>query len=296
MTGEGGELAGVVVPAAGLGTRLMPLTESVPKEMLPLGQTPVSLGVLLEAAEAGVRDVVFVLAEGKAPLRQWLESQEGRWPFRLHTAVQPSPRGVRDAVERGRALLPPGPYAVLFPDYVHLPDQSGLRQLIRAWRARGERSMAIGVYQVLAHHVGIMGRTSRVRFTAADVPGEALQRGAGEASAASVPGPAPGCSARVGLLESGSASVGAWHTTFAEVRGAAYEDALGWVLAQQGEATQGRDASDVAHLAALRRLVSLGEFWGVRLSGDVLDMGIPSGYAHLRTLFEQGDARWRMGA
>ena len=54
-----------VIPAAGLGTRFLPVTRSVPKELLPILDRPMLQYVVAEAAEAGITDVIIVTSPGK---------------------------------------------------------------------------------------------------------------------------------------------------------------------------------------------------------------------------------------
>ena len=54
-----------VIPAAGLGTRFLPATKAVPKELLPIVDTPTIQYIVAEAVAAGVRDVILVVARGK---------------------------------------------------------------------------------------------------------------------------------------------------------------------------------------------------------------------------------------
>ena len=54
-----------VIPAAGLGTRFLPATKAVPKELLPIVDTPTIQYIVAEAVAAGVRDVILVCARGK---------------------------------------------------------------------------------------------------------------------------------------------------------------------------------------------------------------------------------------
>ncbi len=55
-----------VLPVAGLGTRFLPVTKSVPKEMLPIADRPCLEYIVAEAVEAGLTDLVFVTGAGKA--------------------------------------------------------------------------------------------------------------------------------------------------------------------------------------------------------------------------------------
>src|SRR5579872_6839430 len=57
-----------VIPAAGLGTRLLPATKAIPKEMLPVVDKPVIQYIVEEAADSGIEQVVIVTSRGKQPL------------------------------------------------------------------------------------------------------------------------------------------------------------------------------------------------------------------------------------
>ena len=126
----------MIIPAAGMGTRLGNLVRLTPKEALPLGDRPAIEGALLEAAAAEAPHSVLVARAGPDPVRAWVEAHG-----RAHVAVQPTPLGVSDAIERGRARLPDAAeYAVLYPDYVHLPDQDRpATTRRRRARSRGQR-------------------------------------------------------------------------------------------------------------------------------------------------------------
>jgi len=65
-----------VVPAAGLGTRLYPMTEVQPKEMLPIGGRPMIYYTVLEAALSGLEEMYIVVSEEKDSLRRYLEQGE----------------------------------------------------------------------------------------------------------------------------------------------------------------------------------------------------------------------------
>src|SRR5690349_3581467 len=96
------EINKAVVPVAGLGTRLRPLTSALPKELLPLGRKPVLAHVAVELRAAGITQALFVVSESKPQIRAFLgdsyvdEEMEG--PLQCAYAVQNAPRGSGDAV------------------------------------------------------------------------------------------------------------------------------------------------------------------------------------------------------
>ena len=175
----------LLIPMAGKGTRLRPWTDRTPKELLPLGGRPVVHGAMLDAVAAGVRDVVVVLGPKKDALREWLVANRPA-NVALGFALQPEPTGILDAIARGRALLGPGAFAVLYPDWISLPDQTGLRALVDAHARLG------------GSVIGLVRRTALHGTTARAVT------------------PDTGDVRRVVRLEAGAGEI---HTAFAEVRG-----------------------------------------------------------------------------
>jgi len=125
-----------VIPAAGLGTRFLPATKAIPKEMLPVVDTPAIQYVVEEAAAAGLSDVLMITARGKGALedhfdRAWeLESalEEKGDDDRLakvrasaeladlHYVRQQNPQGLGHAVNCARGHVGNEPFAVLLGD------------------------------------------------------------------------------------------------------------------------------------------------------------------------------------
>lgn len=93
-----------VIPAAGLGTRLFPLTYAVPKEMLPLGPKPAIQLVVEELIGAGVQDFVIVIGKKKEAIAEHFMALRatdpvfGEQSLRINFTSQPHPRGLGDAV------------------------------------------------------------------------------------------------------------------------------------------------------------------------------------------------------
>ena len=62
-----------IIPAAGLGTRLLPNTKSIPKEMLPLVDKPVLQYIVEEAVAAGVEEILIITNRGKSPIEDYFD-------------------------------------------------------------------------------------------------------------------------------------------------------------------------------------------------------------------------------
>jgi UTP--glucose-1-phosphate uridylyltransferase len=125
-----------LIPAAGRGTRFLPVTKAIPKELLPIVSTPALEFVVAEAARNGLRDVVLVTSKGKQAVIDYFGSSPDleavleakgdvkalaavRRPSelaRIHQADQPNPRGLGDAVAQGEQFAAGESFAVLLPD------------------------------------------------------------------------------------------------------------------------------------------------------------------------------------
>jgi UTP--glucose-1-phosphate uridylyltransferase len=125
-----------LIPAAGRGTRFLPITKAVPKELLPIVSTPALELVVSEAAENDLADVLLVLSAGKQSIAEYfapnpeleavLEAkpdlkalasiQRAASLAKIHQVEQLSPRGLGDAVAHGEEFAEGGPLAVLLPD------------------------------------------------------------------------------------------------------------------------------------------------------------------------------------
>ncbi|HEV8321551.1 MAG TPA: sugar phosphate nucleotidyltransferase [Myxococcota bacterium] len=282
-----------VVPAAGLGTRLLPATLVTPKELLPLGRYPALVAVLLEAVAAQIEEMAIVVGPGKEPLRRLLDPEQwghaGPHPalaplhallkmVRVRVVEQPEPVGVLDALERGRMALPAGPCAVLFPDLVHLPDQRALLTLLQAHDACHET--VFGLCDAGAATPGRMGASARVDLLEEEDHDTLNDRP-----------PDPGVPRRIAAVYSGDTppAPGELRTTFGLVETAAYIEALA-LVARPGE---GSPLDDDRYLDALNRLAGEGRLYGTMLPGEVLDLGVPAGYQDAVRRFALGEARWR---
>jgi UTP--glucose-1-phosphate uridylyltransferase len=123
-----------LIPAAGRGTRFLPVTKTVPKELLPIVSTPALELVVAEVAANGIADVALVISPGKQGVVDYfaadpdLEQAVARKPqqlasitraatlARIHQAEQLVPRGLGDAVAQGEQFAAGEPIAVLLPD------------------------------------------------------------------------------------------------------------------------------------------------------------------------------------
>jgi UTP--glucose-1-phosphate uridylyltransferase len=166
-----------VFPVAGLGTRFLPATKAVPKEMLTVVDRPVIQMAVDEAREAGIEHFVFVTGRGKAviedhfdkqyeleaTLRQRgktaeLESLERDLPAAGQTSFtrQQEPLGLGHAVWCARNLVGDEPFALLLPDMVMHARPGCLKQMIDVYESHGGGNV-VAVEEVPWEHVSRYG-------------------------------------------------------------------------------------------------------------------------------------------
>jgi UTP--glucose-1-phosphate uridylyltransferase len=137
-----------VIPAAGLGTRFLPVTKAQPKEMLPVVDTPAIQYVVEEAVRAGIRDILVITGRGKRPLEDHFdrsyelerELEEGGKHDLLkqmradmadiHYVRQGEPLGLGHAVSMARQHVGDEPFVVMLGDDIMVDDAHVLRRML----------------------------------------------------------------------------------------------------------------------------------------------------------------------
>jgi UTP--glucose-1-phosphate uridylyltransferase len=161
-----------VFPVAGLGTRLLPATKTMPKEMLTIVDRPLIQYAVDEAREAGIEQMIFVTGRGKstlvdyfdtafeleATLRDKGKSLEPLAPSRAQigeivTVRQQQPLGLGHAVWCAREIVGDEPFAVILPDDLMVPG--ALKPMVEAWEKLGGNLVA--TEEVAADKTGSYG-------------------------------------------------------------------------------------------------------------------------------------------
>lgn len=177
-----------VLPVAGLGTRFLPATKAIPKEMLTVVDRPVVQHVVDEARAAGIEHFVFVTGRNKGMIedhfdnayeledtlsrRGKLKELEGLKADMLPAGGasftrQQAPLGLGHAVWCARDIIGDEPFALLLPDMLHHTSGKGcLAEMIDAYNAHGGNHIAVApVPEDQTHQYGIVGvkdRTAKV--------------------------------------------------------------------------------------------------------------------------------------
>ena len=153
-----------VLPVAGFGTRVLPATKSIPKEMLPVVDRPALQYVVDEALEAGIEHIVFVTGRNKGAIEDYfdrayeleatlhlknktalLKELESKLPAPGSTSFvrQQSPQGLGHAVWCARDVIGDEPFAVLLPDVLVKSEPGCLAQMVKAYNAKGGNIIAV---------------------------------------------------------------------------------------------------------------------------------------------------------
>ncbi|MFB5283668.1 UTP--glucose-1-phosphate uridylyltransferase GalU [Peribacillus sp. Hz7] len=155
-----------IIPAAGLGTRFLPATKAMPKEMLPIVDKPTIQYIVEEAIESGIEDIIIVTGKGKRAiedhfdhvfeLEQILKEKEkydllekvqhSSKLVDIHYIRQKEPKGLGHAVWCARKFIGDEPFAVLLGDDIVVSQKPALKQLIEEYEQTG--SSIIGVQTV----------------------------------------------------------------------------------------------------------------------------------------------------
>ena len=156
-------IAKAIVPVAGLGTRLLPTTKSLSKEMLPVGRLPVVHHVVEELAAAGIRQILFVTGRNKSAIENHFDDSSAGYRERgieFFFARQPPPPGTGTAVATGEAFAADEPFVVAFGDsVVRTRSSRPLLQRMIDSHLRHRAACTIGAYEVpeeQMHHYGIL--------------------------------------------------------------------------------------------------------------------------------------------
>lgn len=152
-----------VILAAGLGTRVLPATKAMPKEMLPIADKPAIQYIVEEVARAGIEDVLIVLSRGKSIVEDHFDrspeleralSKPGKEKAleqvqiipklaKIQYVRQQEMKGTGNAVMLARAFVGNEPFAVLYGDDVIIGEDPATAQVCRAYEEYGKGAVAV---------------------------------------------------------------------------------------------------------------------------------------------------------
>ena len=155
-----------VFPVAGLGTRFLPATKAIPKELLPIVDRPLIQYAVDEAREAGIEQIIFVTGRGKTAIVEHFDvayelehtmSERGKdlsvleptraTPGDVITVRQQVPLGLGHAIWCARAIVGDEPFAILLPDELMVAAKGGgtgcMKQMVEAYEEVGGNLISV---------------------------------------------------------------------------------------------------------------------------------------------------------
>ncbi|WP_298199085.1 UTP--glucose-1-phosphate uridylyltransferase GalU [Novosphingobium sp.] len=151
-----------VFPVAGLGTRFLPATKAIPKEMLPIIDRPLIQYAVDEAREAGIEQLIFVTGRGKTAIVEHFDTafeleatMGGRGkdlsileptriqPGNLVTVRQQVPMGLGHAIWCARAIVGDEPFAIFLPDELMIGSPGCMKQMVEAYAEVGGNLISV---------------------------------------------------------------------------------------------------------------------------------------------------------
>lgn len=152
-----------IIPAAGLGTRVLPASKSLPKEMLPIVDKPAIQYIVEEAVKAGITDILIITNRGKGVIEDHFDhsielenmlEKRGRTDVlkelndlanlaNIYYLRQKETRGLGDAVLRAKQFVGDEPFAVLYGDDVIIGEVPAIGELIEAYQSFGKSVVGI---------------------------------------------------------------------------------------------------------------------------------------------------------
>lgn len=164
-----------IIPAAGLGTRFLPATKAMPKEMLPIVDKPTIQYIVEEAIQSGIEDIIIVTGKGKRAIEDHFDNsieleqillekqkldlldevQKSSKMIDIHYIRQKEPKGLGHAIWCARKFIGEEPFAVLLGDDIIDAEKPCLKQMIEKYERYN--SSIIGVQHVKDEEVSRYG-------------------------------------------------------------------------------------------------------------------------------------------
>ena len=151
-----------VFPVAGMGTRFLPATKAIPKEMLPIIDRPLIQYAVDEAREAGIEQLIFVTGRGKTSIVEHFDtafelertmSDRGKdlsvleptriLPGNLVTVRQQVPMGLGHAIWCARAIVGDEPFAIFLPDELMIGTPGCMKEMVEAYNEVGGNLISV---------------------------------------------------------------------------------------------------------------------------------------------------------
>lgn len=250
-----------LIPAAGKGTRLRPITRHLSKPLLPVGSDPVIQYTIREALDAGCPAVRVIRGAGDVSLHRYVRDQ---FDDRVRLVVQEEPKGLADALFRGYwDLDAPGRCAVLLPDNVVL-DGKGIGSLL----SLDEDDTVLGTIRVERQEAEYFGNSGAYEAESLD--------------------PNSGLEQIQSLQEKGEKNFRRRHDKWPARRTVPRYLLTREFFERAADRSPDPETGEVDDVPILRSMIKSTRVLGFPVDGDIFDMGTPERYQRLnKVMFER---------
>ena len=160
-----------LIPAAGRGTRMAPISSLIPKELVPLGATPAIRSIVQEALDADIHQIGIVVRKEKPLLQEYLDSLLSEPGFEGVTFTyieQAEPKGLGEAIASARDFLGEDSYALLLPDNFLPNPEYRLADMVALHHHTGLD--VVGILELGHEHSGKFGNCGQIEWRSLDNP------------------------------------------------------------------------------------------------------------------------------
>lgn len=149
-----------IIPAAGKGTRLLPATSAIPKELIPLGTKPMIHYAIERLINAGIPKLVIVLSTSKDSVSKYLR-QEFSEKVDLTFLIQKEPTGLADAIALCRPVVGKSPFLLYMPDGFYWEDHDFITRLLNLFYKTCKTSL--GIYKITPEKARLYGNCGHIK-------------------------------------------------------------------------------------------------------------------------------------
>ena len=139
-----------IIPAAGLGTRFLPETKAMPKEMLPVVDKPAIQLIVEEAIASGITDILIIIGKGKRAIEDHFDSNtelelnlKETNGLNIYFKRQEHPNGLGDAVHTAKSFVGEDPFVIMLGDDLMTDETPLTKQLIDSYEETGSSTLAV---------------------------------------------------------------------------------------------------------------------------------------------------------
>ncbi len=150
----------LIIPAAGLGTRMSHINPDLPKEMLPVYDKPAIQYAVEEGLSAGIKNIIIIISKEKGIIRKYFEDKKNYKDCSFTFLYQNNPIGESDAISLARDIVDNNPFAVIYPDNIYFPAPGALKILKKVFNEY--KTEVLSLMEVKEEYAPGLGDAGRV--------------------------------------------------------------------------------------------------------------------------------------